>query len=170
MSFTSADGARVVLVRADDAETLGTGPVTTRLLVDSDSTDGAASANRALLERGAAGPPPHFHAGSAELFFVLAGSLHALAGDRVVTLEEGDFLSIPRGVPHAFAALPEAPADVLIVQGPQLRPRFDYFRLADRVIRGQASPQEILESQERFDNHFVDSPVWREARAAGGAR
>jgi hypothetical protein len=39
--------------------------------------------------------------------------------------------------------------------------RFEYFRLADRVIKGQASPREILEAQERFDNHFLDVPAWR---------
>jgi len=36
------------------------------------------------------------------------------------------------------------------------------------VMRGEADPQEIKESSERFDNHYVDSPVWREALAARG--
>jgi hypothetical protein len=39
--------------------------------------------------------------------------------------------------------------------------RFGYFRLAGRVLRGEADPAEVLATQERFDNHFVDSPVWR---------
>ena len=40
---------------------------------------------------------------------------------------------------------------------------------AVRVLRGQASPQEILDSQERFDNHFMASPVRQAAceREAG---
>ncbi|MFJ9855251.1 cupin domain-containing protein, partial [Streptomyces sp. NPDC101150] len=38
--------------------------------------------------------------------------------------------------------------------------RFDYLRLLDRVMRGEASPEEIKASSERFDNHYVDSPVW----------
>jgi hypothetical protein len=42
--------------------------------------------------------------------------------------------------------------------------RFDYYRLLDRVQRGEASPQEIRDSQDRFDNHYVDSPVWKAAR------
>jgi hypothetical protein len=38
----------------------------------------------------------------------------------------------------------------------------------DRVLPSyrQASPQEILDSQEHFDNHFLDSPIWREACSA----
>jgi hypothetical protein len=53
---------------------------------------------------------------------------------------------------------------VLILFAPGAKDRFEYFRLADRVIKGQANPQEILVAQERFDNHFIDSPIWRQAR------
>lgn len=164
MPLLNAHCRGAVLVRAADAEVLGGGPSTIRLLADADTTDGAVSANRTLLGPGADGPPPHYHQGSAEIFFLLGGSLQALAGDRVVTLDEGDFLLVPRTMPHAFAAPPGAQADVLILFAPGAKDRFAYFRLADRVIKGQASPQEILVAQERFDNHFIDSPSWRQAR------
>jgi hypothetical protein len=65
-------------------------------------------------------------------------------------------------MPHAFAAPEGGHADVLIIFAPGVKDRFEYFRLGDRVIKGQASPQEILDSQERFDNHFIDSPTWRQ--------
>jgi mannose-6-phosphate isomerase-like protein (cupin superfamily) len=93
------DGRSAVLVRVADAEVLGGGPATIRLLVDSDTTDGAIRANRTLLGRGADGPPPHYHQGSAEIFFLLGGSQQALAGDRVVRLEAGDFLVVPGPCP-----------------------------------------------------------------------
>ena len=170
MSLINGDGRGAVLVRAADAEVLGGGPSTIRLLADADTTDGAISANRTMLGQGADGPPPHYHQGSAEIFFLLGGSLQTLAGDRVVTLEEGDFLVVPRMMPHAFAAPPGAPADVLILFAPGVNDRFEYFRLGDRVIKGQASPQEILASQERFDNHFIESPIWRQARTTDAWR
>ncbi|GAA2239709.1 hypothetical protein GCM10010104_38720 [Streptomyces indiaensis] len=44
--------------------------------------------------------------------------------------------------------------------------RFDCLRLPGRVMRGDADPQEIKDSSERFDHHYVDSPVRREALAA----
>ncbi|HEY4022367.1 MAG TPA: cupin domain-containing protein, partial [Pseudonocardiaceae bacterium] len=109
--------------------------------------------------------PPHYHRGSAEIFFVIDGSLQALTGDRVLTLNGGDFLVVPKNMPHAFATPAQTSADVLIVFAPGMQDRFDYFRLTDRVLKGQASPQEILDSQDRFDNHFLDSPIWRQARA-----
>lgn len=158
-----------LLTRAGEAEVLGAGAGTVRLLADGSTTGGAISANRTRLAAGAEGPPPHFHTGSAEIFFVLEGVAQALAGDRVLTLEKGDFLVVPKSMPHAFATLDGSAADLLIVFAPGMQDRGSYFRLVDRVARGRASPQEILETQERFDNHFLDSPLWREARGGGNA-
>lgn len=160
MSLLDTGGNGALLTRATDAEVLTIGATTMWLLADADGTGGAVNANRAVLAPGTAGPPPHYHSGSTEVFFVLGGALRALAGDQVVTLHEGDFLSIPRNVPHAFSAEPGEPADVLIVFAPGLEERFEYFRLGERVLKGAAAPEEILRSQQRFDNHFVQSPLW----------
>jgi quercetin dioxygenase-like cupin family protein len=162
MSFVSS-GA--VVTKAADAEVIELGATRLMLLADHDTTDGVVNANRAVLAPGADGPPPHFHTGSAELLFVLGGGLQVLAGDRVTTLDEGDFLLVPRRMPHAFAAVPGAAADVLVLFAPAITERFEYFRLGERILRGEADPREVLESQERFDNHFVESVLWRETRA-----
>jgi mannose-6-phosphate isomerase-like protein (cupin superfamily) len=166
MSMIEVDGRTALLTRTEAAEVLGGGPSTIQLLADTDTTDGAISANRTLLRPGVDGPPPHYHDGSAEIFFLVDGSLETLAGDRVVRLEAGDFLVVPRGMPHAFAAPEGAGADVLIIFAPGVKDRFEYFRLVDRVTRGEASPQKIFDTQDRFDNHFLDSAIWRQARAA----
>ena len=157
------------LMKASDAEIITVGASTIHLLADHDDTSGAVNANRTLLDRGTDGPPPHFHRQSSEIFFVLSGALQALAGERVVTLEHGDFLSIPPDVPHSFWTPDDSSADVLILFAPGIEERFAYFRLGERVLKGQASPEEILDSQERFDNHFVESQVWaaRRARSEG---
>jgi quercetin dioxygenase-like cupin family protein len=153
-----------LLTRAADAEVLSVGASTLRLLADHDTTDGAISANRTTLAEGGDGPAPHFHTGSAEIFFLVDGALQALACDDVHTLQAGDFLVVPRMMPHAFAAPPGEAADVLIVFAPAVKQRFEYFRMAERVLKGQAGPQELLDSQERFDNHWVDSSAWTAAR------
>lgn len=165
---TVSDASQPLLVRYQDAERLGAGHSRTLLLADSDTTGGAVSANRTLLEAGADGPPPHLHHRSTEIFFVLAGSLTALAGERVLTLGRGDFLSVPPGMPHAFGARPGSDADVLIVFSPAATQRFEYFRLVDKVIKGQATMEEILNSEERFDNHFLRSDAWQQARHSEG--
>ena len=158
-----------VLVRADEVECLGTDPNTTRLLVDADATGGTMNAVRTTLGPGVDGPPPHYHKDSPELFFLVSGALRILAGEEVLTVSEGDFLLVPPYMPHAWGTLADSGADVLIIKAPGNN-RFEYFRMADRIRRGTARPQEILETQDRFDNHFVDSAVWRADRARDGRR
>ncbi|GAB2575946.1 cupin domain-containing protein [Streptomyces capparidis] len=151
-----------VLVRTADAEVLSDAPGSLiTLLADSDRTDGALTCNRATLSEGAAGAPPHFHTRASECFTVLSGRLQVLLGDRIEVLETGDFLVVPPRIPHAFAPAPGSHADVLVTFTPGMD-RFGYYRLLDRVNRGEADPKEIAASGGRYDNHYVDSAVWRE--------
>jgi quercetin dioxygenase-like cupin family protein len=154
-----------LLVRACEVETLTGDPGgTIALLADSATTGGAITCNRSAFRAGADGAPPHFHTRASELFVVLSGSLQVLVDDRVHVLDQGDVLLVPPRAPHAFGAVAGVDADVLFVFTPGMD-RFDYYRLLDRVHRGEAHPREIGESQERFDNHYVDSPLWRETRS-----
>lgn len=153
-----------VLVRAAEAETLTTRNNLTTLLADSGDTAGRLTVNRATLEEGAVGSPPHFHARATEFFYVLDGTLDVLLGEEMHTLGAGDFLAVPPVMPHAFAPAAGARADALVVFTPGMD-RFEYYRLLDRVTRGEADPEEIKASSERFDNHYVESPVWAAARA-----
>lgn len=149
-----------LLVRADRAESLDADPAAVvTLLADLDGL----TANRSTFRDGSAGAPPHFHTRASELFFVLDGTLQVLLDRDVLTLERGDLLVVPPRVPHAFGALKGADADVLFVFTPGMG-RFDYYRLLDRVQRGEADAGEIRASQDRFDNHYVDSPAWQAAR------
>lgn len=155
-----------ILVAAAGAEVLADGPTSLiTLLADADATEGALTVNRSLLREGSPGAPPHFHTRATETFFVIDGTLRVLAGEKIVTLNRGDLLVIPPHLPHAFAPAPGAAADILVTFTPGLQ-RFDYYRLLERVYRGEADPREIGASSERFDNHYFDSPAWRD-RATG---
>ncbi|WP_063059006.1 cupin domain-containing protein [Nocardia sienata] len=157
----SAQTAAPVLVRAEEAETLQDGALSLiTLLADAGQTGGALTANKATLRKGSPGAPAHFHTAATEMFLVLDGSVRILLGERIVRLERGDFLTVPPTVPHAFAPAAGAEAELLVVFTPGLH-RFDYYRLLERVYRGEASVEEIGASSQRYDNHYVDSPVWR---------
>ena len=160
----SSDGA-AVLVRTADAEVIGFPPQTVRLLADSSATGGALSTQRVTLLGGADGANPHHHASSAELFYVLGGSVQLLAGDRLLVASEGDLALVPPGLPHAFAAAQASDADLLIVITPGVE-RFEYFRHLARIATGQQSPESLLEVQALYDTFFDDSPVWRQARSS----
>jgi mannose-6-phosphate isomerase-like protein (cupin superfamily) len=153
-----------LLVRNDEAEQLGSTPDTMTLLADVSDTGGHLTTQRASLGRGRDGATPHFHRASAEMFFILDGELQILSDDEIVTTKAGDMLFVPPHTTHAFGATANSGADVLIVFTPGVE-RFEYFRMIDRIRRGEGSPAEILASQDRYDNHFVDSATWRTARA-----
>ncbi|MFJ9417214.1 cupin domain-containing protein [Streptomyces sp. NPDC101227] len=148
-----------LLTRAAEAETTSDPSSLMTLLADSDTTGGLLTSYRSTFAEGAVGAPAHFHTRAAELFFVIDGALRVLVDEEITVLEAGDFLLVPPHTPHAFAAARGREADVFFAFTPGMA-RFDYLRLLDRVMRGEASPEEIKASSERFDNHYVDSPVW----------
>lgn len=153
-----------VLTRGAGAERLGEAPNQTWLIADADRTGGTMNVVRTTLGPGIDGPPPHFHRESPEMFYLLDGALRILAGDQVLTVRKGDYLLVPPLMHHAWGTPMDTGADVLIVKAPGNN-RFEYFRLGDRIRRGAASPAEVLATAERFDNHFVDNPVWRQELA-----
>ncbi|MBV9134440.1 MAG: hypothetical protein JO318_17175, partial [Chloroflexi bacterium] len=72
-----------------------------------------------------------------------------------ITATSGDFVVVPAHTMHAFCTPDHAGVDMLfLMPGAE---RFEYFRLADRVRRGEASPQEILATQDVCDNYFEPS-------------
>lgn len=154
----------VLVVRASSAEVLDADPTSViTLLADAEDTDGRLTSNLTHFEPGNAGAPPHHHSGGAELFFVVDGSLQMLLGDEVTVFGKGDLVVVPPGVHHAFGPAAGAGADVLVVFAPGTE-RFEYYRLLDRLHQGEASVQDLYDTQDRFDNHYVDSPAWAAAR------
>lgn len=151
------------MVRAVEAETLRLGNATLRLLLDADATAGALSAHRVHLHRGAVGANPHHHSRSSELFYVLGGRAELLAGDRVVTVAEGDLVVVPPGVAHAFGATADSSAELLVVVTPGIQ-RFPFFRQLVRVINGQADPAEFARRQPDYDTYPADDTIWSAAR------
>ncbi len=152
----------MTLVRATQAEILNSDPTSSiMLLLDPEHTGAALTSNRTIFRRGAPGAPPHLHTRSGELFFLLDGALEILVGDKVDVLRPGDTLFVPANTPHAFAPVHDQDADLLIVLTPG-KPRFDYYRLLDQVHRGVATWQDVGQTQDQYDNHYVDSPVWKD--------
>ncbi|MEV6276763.1 cupin domain-containing protein [Nocardia sp. NPDC051832] len=151
--------------RPQDAETLGNPNGQVRLLIDSNETGGTVSTVEVTMARGADGAAPHFHTKSDELFYVADGELQVMAGDEIVTVGAGGSIVVPKFMPHAFGATPDSSARIMIALMPGVE-RFEYFRLLDRIGKGESSFEELLAAQEEFDNHFVDAPEWWAERNA----
>jgi hypothetical protein len=89
----------------------------------------------------------------------------------VVVVHEGDAEILGSGpvtgrlYADSSAAAPGSDADLLVILTPGVE-RFEYFRLLQRIAAGEVPLESILETQDRYDNHFDDSPAWQQALAA----
>lgn len=48
------------------------------------------------------GPPMHIHTNEDELFYILKGNYVFNCGDEKIEVRQGDFIRLPRGIPHNF--------------------------------------------------------------------
>jgi quercetin dioxygenase-like cupin family protein len=62
--------------------------------------------------------PLHVHTNEAEAFYLLDGQLTYRAGEELLHLSEGDFIFLPRGVPHAFRVTGTSPMRCLALTVP----------------------------------------------------
>ncbi|HYZ87136.1 MAG TPA: cupin domain-containing protein [Bryobacteraceae bacterium] len=154
---------RSVIVRADQAEVVGAPNAKVTLLVDSNSTGGALSTVRVTLAKSADGARPHRHDHSAEMFYVLDGTVRVLSGTEIVTAERGDVIVVPPRLAHAFSADRGKSAELLIVIAPGVE-RFEYFRQLTRIARGEEPPESLRDVQELYDTYFLESPEWEASR------
>ena len=47
-------------------------------------------------------PPPHTHQREDESYYILEGSIRFWIGDQVFDAKAGDFVHLPKGIPHRF--------------------------------------------------------------------
>ena len=128
-----------------------------RLLADPAVTGCDLSVHHSVLGNGAVGAGPHHHHTSAELFYVIGGTLDLLLGDEVVRAAAGDFVAVPAGTVHAFGATAGSDAEVLVLT-PTVE-RFDMFRQAFGAIDPDTG-----DDPDRFDTYADTSPTWARTR------
>ena len=143
------------VVHERNAETINGDGSRLWLVADASDCCGALGANRLRLEAGAAGAKTHYHERSSEAFYVLEGWFEMVMEGRKILLETGDYVVVPPGAKHAFAAAPGCVADVLITLVPGVD-RFDYFRLLPKLMRGEVDQEDLKQIAARYDVHLVD--------------
>jgi quercetin dioxygenase-like cupin family protein len=65
-------------------------------------------------------PPLHLHREEDEAFFVLDGTMRFRCGEDEFELGAGDFMLVPRGVPHAFRVGPQGVRALQVATSPEL--------------------------------------------------
>lgn len=70
------------------------------------------------------GPPLHRHANEAEILYVLEGSFRFKLEDETRDAPPGSFVFVPRGVPHTWQNVGDAPGRLLVIFTPSGMERF----------------------------------------------
>jgi quercetin dioxygenase-like cupin family protein len=60
------------------------------------------------------GIPPHVHENEDEVFQVLSGQVEMVIGDKTTTLQAGDLIFCPKGVPHSWKVVGEEKARAML--------------------------------------------------------
>jgi quercetin dioxygenase-like cupin family protein len=71
------------------------------LLASASQTGGTYELMQFVVPPGA-GPPPHAHKNEDESFYIVEGEFEVFLGGQTRRLSAGDFVHLPRNLPHAF--------------------------------------------------------------------
>lgn len=85
-------------------------------LVKGNETAGRHALIKIRVQRGAE-PPAHTHSREDESYYILKGSVNYTIGDNTFTVNEGEYVYLPKDVPHAFRVL-SAEAELLMWLSP----------------------------------------------------
>jgi mannose-6-phosphate isomerase-like protein (cupin superfamily) len=131
---------------------------TAHYLATGASTGGLFGMYRWVMGPEPSGPGPHFHRSIAESFYVLTGTVRIYDGRRWIDTEPGDFVHVPIGGIHGFRNESGEPASMLIHFVPGA-PREGYFEgLAEIMVKGKPSDEEMAEFYLRHDNVWLPTP------------
>lgn len=150
----NSEAQRPTVRTPDDAPSLEVVGVRVRFLVSGADTDGAWSLIEYTAPATFAGPAPHYHARTLELFYVVEGELTVESAGDVRVLSAGSLALVPAGVPHRFSNPGDQPCRFLVQASPAGLE--NYFPALAEVIRESPSwpPSDmgpVIELAKRFD-------------------
>ena len=86
------------------------------------------------------GAPPNHHAGETEAFIILDGEVEFMVNGETMTARAGDYVPVPDGAVHAFTAVSEEPARMLILNAPgTMHDRF-FTTIGEVLPEGTSEP------------------------------
>ena len=119
-----------VILKNGEGESMSVLGAGVRFLLPAEKTDHSFSLMEVELPKDQ-GPPPHDHPWD-EAYYILAGNVWFLVGDKEQVFSTGDFIYAPGGVVHSFRGAGDKPARVLVMDAPATAEGF--FREANREI------------------------------------
>jgi mannose-6-phosphate isomerase-like protein (cupin superfamily) len=122
-------------------------------------TDGAFAVYEGARPGHTSGPALHVHEREDEALYVIEGEATVRLGDEVFTAASGAFVWMPRGVPHTFANLGDAPLRLLGFAVPSGVEELFASLPRDQSQLDQAKIAEINKLGERYGARTVGPPI-----------
>lgn len=131
-----------------------------RVVAAGDRTDGMITVGEARLPARSSGPSLHVHTHEDEGTFVIEGTLTFVIGDNRFEAGPGSFVWAPRGVPHTFANLTEAPVRVIGMIVPSgLEKMFIEQAKYFSELTGPPDPERVDEIGSRYGVKVIGPPI-----------
>jgi quercetin dioxygenase-like cupin family protein len=132
------------------------GPLTFK--VRAGQTNGALAVLESTAPPGE-GPPLHLHANEDEALYTLDGTLRFRLGDEVQTAPAGAFAFIPRGTPHTWQNVGEAPARFLVIFTPAAAGVERFFERFAELTEDEAGLEAFRRLAREADTDVVGPPL-----------
>lgn len=100
------------------------------------------------------GPSSHIHPKGAEAFYVLEGEYTIQCGEDVYTAKAGDFVFIPKGLPHSYQSGANG-GKVLVISPAGLEKYF--AEVADVLKVGAITWEQEQEIAKKYGQEFLDN-------------
>ena len=156
----TAQGAKALVVRSGEGQTLRWGPAgRIRILGSASSTDKSFSVVECVEPPGS-GAPLHVHHAEAEAFYILDGRIELTCGAEKTMAGVGDFVYTPKDVPHKFSVAGDKPARLLMMFS---RPGFEMFFAegGSPIEQPPAGPPDVGRFRrlvEKYDMELLEVP------------
>ena len=139
-----------IVLKAGEGETIELAGNKLAFKVEASDTDGGLGLVEYTAVPGLAGPPPHVHRATTDIFYVLEGTLTVRVGDDEHVLGPGAFALVPPGTVHTFSNPGAEPARFLSLHTPG---GFEqYFKeVAATLGERPPDPQVMGEIASRYD-------------------
>jgi quercetin dioxygenase-like cupin family protein len=131
------------------------GPSVGRYTIKATADESSGSLVQLLIRdsRGAA-TPMHIHHETDESFYVIEGELTAFVGDERIDAKTGDYLLLPRGVPHAWVVTSET-VEMFVTCGPAGSGIDGFFREVGVPVNGGEPPQPTMPDNAHFAERML---------------
>jgi quercetin dioxygenase-like cupin family protein len=90
------------------------GPNLATILVSAEETNGSFSLLKTLLRKDF-GPPLHVHEREDESNYILEGEIMYQVGEQTIIGRAGDYVHLPKNVPHTFQLISETASTLLLI-------------------------------------------------------